>query len=628
MKEKNVTRRDFLRLSGLATAGIIITACGQTEAPAATEPEEAAATTAPAAEAEVQEEAAAEPTAAPAEAAPETSGGLADVAREKTLVMMWGGVEGQFTAAGLANPYNPGNQPPHRQVHGAFEPLFFYSAFADEVIPWLATGAEYNEDFTELVVNIREGVEWSDGTPFTANDVAFTFNMLKANAPAIRNSTEVAAWVQEATAVDDLTVRIVFNEPRPRFLFSHLYGKFDTGIAWVPEHVFKDVEDVAAFTFYDVEQGWPLVTGPFNVVEWRPEQQIIDRRDDWWAAKIGFAELPEVERILILPWSSEERAAQLIINNEIDTSLDLRATTIIQTVAQNPAIITHSNKDLPLGYIDWWPTSLWFNTSEPPYDTKETRWAVSYSIDRQQMLDVALEGSGVLTQLPFPDYPPLSPYIEAAKPLLEKYPTNLYDPDKAAELMQGQGYEKDGEGFWVKDGARVEAIIHGFGIFNDIGPVLAEQLRRNGFEAEYTAPADAGTKMADGTAKIFLFGHGGSIADPFDTLDFYTSKYYIPTGEPAQYYSRWQNAEYDAVMEEMAKLSPNPDDQAYMDLYLQAMEMWLDNLVDCPVQQWLHRIPMNTTYWDNWPTIENNYVNGAFWHQTFGLILQNLKAKA
>ena len=68
------------------------------------------------------------------------------------------------------------------------------------------------------------------------------------------------------------------------------------------------------------------------------------------------------------------------------------------------------------------------------------------------------------------------------------------------------------------------------------------------------------------------------------------------------------------------------DDPAYMDLYLAAMEIWLDNLVDAPIQQWLHRIPMNTTYWTNWPTEDNPYVNGAFWHQTFPLMLHNMEA--
>lgn len=608
MKEKfkRLSRRDFLRLSGVATASIIASACGTQPAPQQ----------APAGGGEGAAPAAGE--------APAPAGGLQQVARENTLILMMAGSEGQFTDVGLANPYAAGGRG-HRAITGSFEPLFYYSAFADEWIPWVASGYEYNEDFTELVVNIREGVEWSDGTPFTAEDVRFTLQMLIDNAPELRNSTEVAAWIKEVTAVDDLTVRIVFNDPRPRFAFSHLAGKFDTGLYWVPAHIFKDVEDIPGFGFYDPEKGWPAVLGPYNVAEWRPEQQIIDRRDDWWAAKTGLADLPAPQRIIKVPWTGEERASQLIINNEIDSSLDLRATTIKQVVDQNPAIITHTGRELPLGYIDWWPTSFWFNCDEGPFADKNVRWAVSYTIDRQQMLDVALEGSGILTELPFPYYPPLMPYIEAAADLLKKYPTNEHNLDKAAERMQAAGYEKDGDGFWVKDGQRVPAVIHGFGIFNDIGPVLAEQLRKGGFEADYTTPADSFTKMSDGTAKIFLFGHGASIADPFDTLDLYTSKHYRPTGEPANPFSRFRNAEYDAVLEEMAAMNPSPDDPRYMDLYLAALEIYLDNLIDCPIQQWLHRIPMNTTYWTNWPTEENPYVNGAFWHQTVNLVLMNLQ---
>ena len=77
----------------------------------------------------------------------------------------------------------------------------------------------------------------------------------------------------------------------------------------------------------------------------------------------------------------------------------------------------------------------------------------------------------------------------------------------------------------------------------------------------------------------------------------------------------------------MASMEPSPDDPAYVDLYLQALEIYLEDMIDCPIQQWLHRMPMNTTYWENWPTEDNAYVNGAFWHQTFGLTLMNLKSK-
>ncbi|MEX1021419.1 MAG: ABC transporter substrate-binding protein, partial [Litorilinea sp.] len=250
MHDPHVNRRDFLRLSGLATAGAVMAACSTGDAPAAAP---AAATSAPAAE-------------APA-AAPETASGVRSVARERTLILMSGGVDGNFTNVGLGNMYNPGAGG-HNGIVAAHEPLFYYSAFGDEFIPWLATGYEYNDDFTELIVSIREGVEWSDGEAFTADDVRFTIQALIDNAPELRNSSEVKAWIESVEAVDDLTVRIVFFEPRPRFWFSHLTAKFDTGIYWLPEHIFSTVEDIPAFEFYDLENGWPVFTGPYNVTFW------------------------------------------------------------------------------------------------------------------------------------------------------------------------------------------------------------------------------------------------------------------------------------------------------------------------------------------------------------------------
>jgi peptide/nickel transport system substrate-binding protein len=603
-----LNRRDFLRLSGLSAVGIWAAAC--------------AAETVPTSPGQATPAAGQEPVTMPVVAS-----GIRDVPRERTLIVMFDGNGGSFLDVGLGNPYLAGIATAGwRLVFGAMEPLFYYGVFSGEVIPWLATGYEYNEDFTELTIFTREGAEWSDGEPFDAHDIVFTINMLIENAPLLRNSSELQAWVQETSVIDDTTCRIVFSEPKPRFWFTHLCAKFGTGIWWVPEHIFKDVEDVTTFTFYDMERGWPVHTGPYQVVDWRPEQQIIDRLDDWWGAKIGFAELPEVERIIKLPWTSEERAAQLAVVGEIDSCLDLRASTIKSVLDAAPHIITHTHHDPPYGYIDWWPTSLWFNCDDEPYNDPNVRWAVSYAIDREQMVEVALEGSGILTELPFPYYDPLMPYIEAAAPLLEKYPTNEFNLDKSSERMTAAGYSKDGEGFWAKNDNRIEAALHGWAVFNDIGPVIAEQLRRGGFSAEYVTPADVGTRQSTGVAKISFSGHGGSINDPYPTLDMYTSKFYRPTGEPAQFFSRWRNEEYDAIVDEMATFSPSPDDPVYMDLYLHAMEIWLENLVDCPIQQWLHRIPMNTTYWTNWPDQDNPYVNGAFWTMTIGMILHNLKA--
>ncbi len=602
----NVNRRDFLRLSGITAVGVLATACGTQPIPAATE-----AGTTPAA-------------GAAGTAVEAVASGLEQIAREDSMIFVFGGDGTQFTDVGIANPYATGFS--HQMGNNAlYEPLYYYSAFADEEVPWLATSYQYNEDFTELVVNLREGVTWNDGTPFTSRDVVFTLNMLKDNAPILQYSAEAAAWISEVSAADDLTVTIVFNDPRPRFMFSHLSFKFDTGIKIVPEHIFRDQEDVLAFRGYDAETGGAVGTGPYQIVEWTTSQKIMDLRDDWWAATTGFANLPAVERMIFIPFSDATRAVQQVVNNEID-SCGLTATTIGQAVTQNPNIITHTGRDLPYGYVDWWPTSMWFNHEDGPFTSKEMRWAISYAIDREQMLDVALEGSGILTPLPFPRYAPLEPFFEAAQPLLEKYPTMEFNLEKSNALMEGQGYAKDSEGFWAKDGARVPTSISGWQNMVDIGPVIAEQLRNAGFEAEFTTPADNGTRISDGTQKIWLNGHGGSIVDPFDTMDMYTSKYFRPIGEPTSYNSRFQNAEYDAILEQMAAMSK--DDPAYMDLYLAGLEIYLDNLIDAPIQQWMHRIPMNTTYWTGWPTEDDPYLNGAFWHLTWPLILQRLEPTA
>ena len=270
---------------------------------------------------------------------------------------------------------------------------------------------------------------------------------------------------------------------------------------------------------------------------------------------------------------------------------------------------------------------MWFNHDVEPYNDKNVRWAVSYSINREQMLDVALEGSGILTELPFPYYESLMPYIEAAAPLLEKYPTNEFNLDKAAEHMQLAGYEKDSDGFWVKNGERIQADIGGWTVFADIGPVIAEQLRRGGFEAQFSTPVI--TVRASATASPRSGSTATVVASPIRTPRSDSTpagKYYAPIGEPTSQSSRYNNPEYDAVPRRDGRSDARCRmTRLTLDLYLKAMEIWLDDLVDARIQQWLHRIPMNTTYWTNWPTAENPYVNGGVWHLTFPLILHHLQ---
>lgn len=100
------------------------------------------------------------------------------VAPEDTLTLFHGGNEGRYIDHELWNPYAIGAN--HQQGPNLiFEPLAFFSAFANETIPWLASSWSYNDDFTELTINCRQGVTWSDGEYFDCEDVVYTLNTLK-----------------------------------------------------------------------------------------------------------------------------------------------------------------------------------------------------------------------------------------------------------------------------------------------------------------------------------------------------------------------------------------------------------------------------------------------------------------
>jgi peptide/nickel transport system substrate-binding protein len=87
---------------------------------------------------------------------------------------------------------------------------------------------------------------------------------------------------------------------------------------------------------------------------------------------------------------------------------------------------------------------------------------------------------------------------------------------------------------------------------------------------------------------------------------------------------RWHNEQYDRIVDDMVMTSME-DTEKLKKLTHDAMEILLDELPDAQLVEWYHRIPMNTTYWTGWPTEDDPYVNGAFWHLTFNLILNRLK---
>ena len=552
---------------------------------------------------------------------------LAELPRAAQLVLGWS----ITSPIGVTNPWAvPGYT--HQEGNALmWEPLMYFGIFKDDYIPWLASSMEYtSKDFTALQIKLNPAAKWSDGKAVTSKDVVFTFEGQLKN-DKLPYHAAFAQFVDSVTAADDLTVNVKFKIPAPRFKFEVLCEKFDTGIPIVPAHAFDGQADVNA-----VVGGVAMPhSGPYDLVAWDANQKIFNLRENWWAVGAGLIPLPDVKRVVFSNLGGQvgqnmDTIAQRIVNNEMDSALDMRSSVIGNILAKNPKITTHTANKSPYGYLDWWPNSLWMNTQIAPYNDAKVRRAISLAINRDVINDTLYEGAKIATIYPFPLYPGLQKFVDSPeiKALEAKLKPGLFDPDASAKLMTAAGFAKNGKGMWEKGGQTVNCTINGFeGIHSDIVPVLVEFLVAAGFDAAVNFGTNAYQNMADGAPGLYMFGHGASLKDPYAALELYHGRFSNSIGTPAgnNRFSRYKNPAYDAVVDAMAPLSS--DDPKFHENAVKAMEIYWTEQLDVPIIQWLHRIAYNQTHWTNWPTAANKAMgtNGAFWAETGLLVVSALK---
>ena len=557
----------------------------------------------------------------------ESSGDIAEVAREKTLIFE--NIEGRVSDPSNQNPYSNTQYLDWGLWQANQESLFYLNYETGEIVPWQASSYEFNDDYTELTITLRDGVKWQDGEAFNADDVVFTINMLKGNSE-LRYSSDMNEWVANVEKIDDLTVKFTLTSAKPSFLVDYFANKIWDTITIAPEHIWSTVENPASFTNFDLKKGYPVGTGPYKLVRSSETEQVYDLCDSWWGAETGFEDMPEPERCIWVTCSSDEVRAAMMESNELDSSWTMSVSVYETTKAQNDSIIAWT-EDLPYGYMDAGPNGISFNNAKAPFDDAEIKWAIAYAINQQEIVDIAAEGGSVVAQTGFPTYTSIQEWLDSNQDLLDQYDVTEYDLAKTDEIMTSKGYSKDGEGMWVDaDGNRVSfSIIYRSGESLQVkeAPILEQQLRAAGFDVTTQALESAVfyTKIYSGDFDVCISLPMGSVSDAYATMDFYHSKYYKEIGETADSrYFRCVNKEFDGYVDIMAANSSDSDE--FQAAARGALELWLQNLPSIPIMQQMFIVPYNTSYWTNWPTEENNYTSPTSWWYNCNMLIHNVQS--
>ena len=327
-----------------------------------------------------------------------------DVARENTVIF---DLDRTIQDPDNFNWMTPGTKRMHGAHQTMWEPLFILNYGTGEIDPWLASSFEGNADSTEFTINLREGVEWSDGEAFNADDVVFTVNLALSNEEiSSREAATIRAQVASVEKVDDLTVKFTLNNPNPRFIVENFGVRIFGSFLIMPEHIWNG-QDAATFAFNP-----PIGTGPYTFTSATSNRAIWDRNDDWWGAKVGFKEMPEPQRVIFLESGGEESRAQLIASNQLDASQNVTIGTFEALKAQNPNVIAWYD-DYPFAAADPCARQLEINTTIAPWDNANMRKAVATIIDRSQIVNVAVEGATTASRTMFAEYGSMAPFVDA-----------------------------------------------------------------------------------------------------------------------------------------------------------------------------------------------------------------------
>ena len=398
-------------------------------------------------------------------------------------------------------------------------------------IPGLAESWEASADGLTYTYHLRAGLKWSDGTPLTADDVAWTINTSRD-----QEWTNHLATVANltATAVDDVTLTVVTSVPDPKLPTLDVYI--------VPRHIWEphasSIDDITA---YDALDG--VGSGPFTLKSRTANQEwTMVANPNYWQGK------PAVDQIVFRVFSDGDAMVTALKSGEIDAAhlvpsqafQDMQGEANIATVAGAQGGFTELAMNGMAGGL---------GDGHPALQDLEVRHAIAHAIDREALFDRVIKRQGELI-----DTIGVSPNPEWTPTLLVDDQLN-YDPDRANQMLDDAGYlDTDGNGVREMPGGGQElkfryAERSDSVIAAAIRELIQGWLSKIGISLEVSVYDDSqlGQIIYDGTYDLFVWGWTPFV-DPDPMLSYFTcAQLTTDAASPGYNDANWCSPEYDEL---------------------------------------------------------------------------------
>jgi peptide/nickel transport system substrate-binding protein len=346
------------------------------------------------------------------------------------------------------NPFNGYQATSYEAWALMYDYMVGYSMDDMSPAPALAKSWETSPDGLTWTFDIREGVEWSDGEPLTAADIAYTYNRILDGGPEAGNWGTYLTSVETITAPDDTTV--VLELSRPNAVLPLL------PIPILPEHIWSDVaeSDVKSYRNEPTDGDAVVGSGSFRLVEGTAggSTYVFEANPDYWGGA------PHIDRVAMRVYKSEDPAIQAIIKGEVDFVDDI---TPIQVdalqgrdgiYAQNGISPYFEEIGFNAGAVD--PESGDpLGDGNPALKDPAFRHALGYALDNERLVESAYQGAGE----------PGDTFIPSAYESFRWTPPEdeafTFDLDRAGELLDEAGYEVGSDGLrTMPDGSAIGTI--------------------------------------------------------------------------------------------------------------------------------------------------------------------------